>query len=61
MIGPAPMCMTCKHYHFDNYTSMTCDAYQDGIPDEIIDGKFIHTVRYKGDNGLTYKPLEQAR
>jgi len=55
MIGPAPICMTCKHYHFDNYASMTCDAYPDGIPDKIIDGKVKHNKPYNGDNGIQFE------
>jgi hypothetical protein len=61
MIGPAPICMTCKHYHFDNYASMTCDAYPDGIPEKIIMNEVDHRKPYKNDNGLTYQPKPNVK
>lgn len=32
-------CSVCKHY----YMSLGCDAFPDGIPENILAGKFDHT------------------
>jgi hypothetical protein len=55
MTPMSPMCLKCEHFHYNNLISNTCEAYPQGIPDEILDGKVIHTSSYNGDNGLTYK------
>ena len=47
-------CLDCKHY-----TSLsTCDAFPDGIPQEIFDGRVIHDVPYGGDGGVMYDPID---
>ncbi|WP_019176251.1 hypothetical protein [Methanomassiliicoccus luminyensis] len=47
-----PLCFSCKRFHWDK--DMRCEAYPDGIPNEIIWSKVYHTEPYKGDHGLTF-------
>lgn len=46
-------CILCKHYTF----AKTCDAYPDGIPDEIFTGEVDHTKPYKGDHGIQFEEI----
>ena len=50
-----PQCRSCKHLHDE---SMTCDAYPDDIPDEILLNKHWHTKPFPGDHGILYEPLD---
>ena len=34
---------------------MTCDAFPDGIPKEILDGTVSHMKPYPGDHGIQYE------
>lgn len=34
-----------------------CEAYPDGIPEVILNGKVNHKTPYPGDRGLTYLPV----
>lgn len=43
-------CPNCIHYT----GGLTCKAFPDGIPDEILEG-MPHTEPYAGDNGITFK------
>jgi len=47
-----PICFFCRRLHEGK--GSICDAYPEGIPQEIISGKVDHTKPYKGDNGLTF-------
>lgn len=38
----------------------TCEAFPDGIPDEILLNDFDHEHPYPGDNGLQFKAKEKA-
>ena len=51
MLG-APMCVACKRNRKDG----TCDAYLDGIPQEITDGTWDHRFPKPGDGGKLYDP-----
>jgi hypothetical protein len=55
--GPAPMCAECARYK----GGARCEAYPDGIPDEIIDTQqWDHRVPKPGDRGLQFVPREGA-
>jgi hypothetical protein len=37
--------------------TLTCAAFPDGIPEEVLEGKIDHSKPYKGDHGFQYQPL----
>lgn len=44
-------CQLCKHYRGLN----DCDAFPEGIPSEILTGRFCHTKPYPGDKGIRWE------
>lgn len=56
------ICSKCKHWNVDESESIQdgniCDAFPDGIPDEIWLGKNGHKKPYKGDHGIQFEPVE---
>ena len=53
---PEIKCLDCKN--FINDKKFTCNAFPDGIPDEIITGEVSHTKPYKGDHGIQFEPID---
>ncbi len=50
------ICMSCKHYRPANITErQTCDAFPDGIPDQVLMGINEHKRPILGDHGLQYE------
>lgn len=47
-------CILCAHYQM----LKECDAFPDGIPDEIFDGTFDHREPYDGDHGIRFIPIK---
>jgi len=49
-------CLNCVHYKggLPNEPKI-CDAFPDGIPQEIIDGDFDHSKPYPGDNDIRFE------
>lgn len=45
-------CNTCKH--FTPFT-ITCKAFPEGIPEEILGGEDDHKLPVRGDRGLRYE------
>ena len=43
------ICPSCIHFR-----GLTCTAFPDGIPLEIVVGKVVHTTPYQGDHGIQY-------
>ena len=45
MIGTMPVCQVCRHLDTmeDNPYGLTCPAFPDGIPDDILDAMDDHT------------------
>lgn len=61
MIGPAPICMDCKHLikSSPGQWGFRCTAFPQGIPDEIfVTSEIDHTKPYVGDHGIQYQPKE---
>ncbi len=50
-------CTFCKHLNRDDFTSMSCMAFPNGIPKDIQELKVIHTSPYPTDGGVQYEPL----
>lgn len=51
------LCLACKHYRTDGVPA--CDAFPDGIPDEIRRGDFDHRDKFEGDNGIRWDPEKE--
>lgn len=54
-----PICLKCKHYHRDKVNELTCEAYPDGIPDEILQSVVDHTESYEGDHGIQFEERKE--
>jgi len=62
MILNFPLCLSCKHFRKTTKEHwFVCDAFPDGIPDDIFYGFFIHTKKYKGDNGIRYEEVDSNK
>jgi len=64
-IGPQPPCLElCKHYTGKKFNEAElrmdyfCNAFPEGIPEDIVLGIVYHTSSYKGDNGFQYEAQE---
>ena len=55
-----PMCLACGHLRRDSEDSHECDAFPEGIPEEIWTNRFDHHDPYPGDQGIRFK-LECVR
>lgn len=54
MIGPRPVCLDCKHFIHEK-GSFKCEAFPEGIPDEIAIGGSKHKKPYPGDHGIQFE------
>jgi hypothetical protein len=54
-IGPAPMCLYCKHF-FKDEEGNKCKAFPQGIPREIFFEYYDHRKEFPGDNGIRFEP-----
>jgi hypothetical protein len=57
----APVCMDCKHYHRSSSgaVAFSCDAFPEGIPDEILLHRNPHTAPFPGDRGIQFEPIKK--
>ena len=61
MSGIGTQCMICKHAHVsDESIPTTCDAFPNGIPQQLLSGKVFHLTPYKGDNGIMLETDDHA-
>ena len=49
------MCLACKHLDRDQDSQHVCNAFQEGIPDEIWTNRHDHHNPYPGDNGIRFE------
>jgi hypothetical protein len=49
----SPVCIYCIHKHLT--ARHTCDAFPNGIPDEIWRGENDHSEPYPGDLGIRFE------
>jgi len=57
-VQPFMMCSVCKHFHQnDDVTVNECDAFPDGIPEEIFFGEFDHRQEFEGDDGIRFEAV----
>ena len=50
-------CFTCKHYA----AALTCDAFLERIPQDILNGTIDHRKPYPGDNGIQWEPFDAKK
>lgn len=48
-----PQCFNCKH--FIETGEYICNAFPEGVPEEILYNRYIHTEPYEGDNGIQFE------
>ena len=59
--GPAPPCVDCIHFNKHDYSKLSCAAFPDGIPEDILSGDFDHTKKHTDqDNDIIYEPLKEV-
>ena len=46
-------CLLCKHLNKDG---ISCNAFPDAIPQEILANVFDHRKPWPGDNGILFEP-----
>jgi len=60
--GPAPKCVNCLYYNKADFEKISCKAFPDGIPDEIIFGENNHHVRLPGqENEFVFTPRPKVK
>ena len=41
------ICSKCKNFNYEK-TGFTCKAFENGIPEDIVIGNFVHLTKYPG-------------
>ena len=50
-------CIECKYHNKKQW--VTCNAFPDGIPFDILNGEFDHNKKHDGDHGIQFEPIEK--
>lgn len=53
------LCLSCKRIRRPG-VPVTCDAFPDGIPEEVLAGDFDHVKEHPGDGGKQFAPIEEG-
>ncbi|MBP7553254.1 MAG: hypothetical protein KA885_07490 [Spirochaetes bacterium] len=53
-------CFFCKNFNDKNLKKLTCKAFPQGIPFDILESKNFHTTEYSGDNGIRYEVKDEG-
>lgn len=55
------LCNDCKHRskNWDTESIPTCDAFPDGIPEEVLLCDIDHRKPVEGDHGIQFEPDEE--
>ena len=58
-----PMCFFCTHKlgykpkdMEGRYNKLCCEAFPDGIPEDIYHSRYDHRKPFKGDSGILFEP-----
>jgi len=51
-------CIECKYHNKKQW--VTCNAFPDGIPFDILNGEFDHNKKHDGDNGIQFEPIKKG-
>lgn len=54
---PIPLCWTCKHYRED----VSCAAFPNEIPADILTSEADHRKPYPGDHGIRFEPKKSEK
>ena len=56
-----PLCESCRHLRSgaDGF-GHACDAFPDGIPDDVYPGGFDHRQPHDGDHGIRFELSDDA-
>ena len=52
-----PICMVCKHFRREA-PGLTCEAFPEGIPDEIIQSAHDHRTPWDRDGGIQFEKTD---
>jgi hypothetical protein len=55
----APVCARCRHFDRDRRDADVCEAFPNGIPDEIWKGEDDHSEPFPGDHGIQFEPIDE--
>lgn len=58
----SPQCCRCRHIRAVTLGEpFTCDAYPDGIPDQVWLAMVKHTAPLEGDHGIRFEEVTPAQ